>query len=87
LLIRNVLLEKEHVGVERHQEVFAAMDDIRLALIRTYYHAQTPHRFVPTYPYVGCDVCRIGPGAFFHNDYEVARWEQQLALWEAEHCL
>lgn len=34
-----------------------------------------PHLYVMTDPYTGCEVCGYGPGAYFHNEHYVRRWE------------
>jgi len=41
-----------------------------------------PHTYVETEPYMGCGTCRVGPGAFHHNEHEVKRYEAQLRLAE-----
>lgn len=51
------------------------------------YHRMTPHEYAVTEPYNGCAECGFGPGAYFHNTWEVQRWNNQINLFEANASL
>lgn len=42
--------------------------------LKSKYQSQKPHYYLVTIPYQGCGQCGFGPGASFHNTYEIERY-------------